>query len=186
MYEIESEELQTKPDCRDVAVQITPHCQEVAVQTHTTAVETTGRPNMRRWHLCINMSESTTLPRATKSGLGTRLVLTKKQLLLTFFRLHSRSGSDTRKAVHSSESRRLAWVERVWTEASCSWRQPSSWHERVQNQHQSKSLWTVSVSWGFRPPQSCLLDLSTLQVCRTSNAGNTTLCIPRRWGGTVL
>ena len=66
MSEIESKELQTKPDCRDVAVQTTPDykdvdCQEVgiqnspnfcwkmAVQMHTettNAVETTGRPSL--------------------------------------------------------------------------------------------------------------------------------------------
>ena len=71
MSEIESKELQTKPDCTDVAVQTTPDykdvdvqikpdCQEVgiqnspnfwkmAVQMHTettNAVETTGRPSL--------------------------------------------------------------------------------------------------------------------------------------------
>ena len=71
MSEIETKELQTKPDCRDVAVQTTPDykdadvqikpdCQEVAVQnspdfwniavrmhTETTnAVETAGRPSL--------------------------------------------------------------------------------------------------------------------------------------------
>ena len=71
MSEIESKELQTKPDCRDVAVQTTPDykdidvqikpdCQEVAVQKSpdfwkmavrmhaetTNAVETTGRPSL--------------------------------------------------------------------------------------------------------------------------------------------
>ena len=72
MSEIESKELQTKPDCRDVAVQTTPDykdvdvqikpkCQEVAIQNspnfcwkmavqmHTetiNAVETTGRPSL--------------------------------------------------------------------------------------------------------------------------------------------
>lgn len=38
--EIERKEQQTKPDCREVAVQNSPDCQEVAVQTQ--AAECTG------------------------------------------------------------------------------------------------------------------------------------------------
>ena len=39
---IEMKEQQTKPDCRDVAVQIRPDYQEMAVQTH--ALKSLGRP----------------------------------------------------------------------------------------------------------------------------------------------
>ena len=43
---IENKEQQTKPDSRDVAVQIRPDYQEMGVQTHgeVTAAEITGRP----------------------------------------------------------------------------------------------------------------------------------------------
>ena len=46
--EIESKELQTKPDHKEVAVQNSPECQEVAVQTHgePTGAETTGIYNL--------------------------------------------------------------------------------------------------------------------------------------------
>ena len=45
MSTIESKELQTKPDCRDMAVQNSPDCEEVAVQTcgEIATVESTGR-----------------------------------------------------------------------------------------------------------------------------------------------
>ena len=43
--EIERKEWQTKPDCRDVAVQHCPDWREIAVQTHgeASAADTTGR-----------------------------------------------------------------------------------------------------------------------------------------------
>ena len=47
MSAIESREQQTKPDCKNVAIQNSPDCQEVTVQTYgeSTAVEiTSGRP----------------------------------------------------------------------------------------------------------------------------------------------
>lgn len=46
MSAIESREQQTKPDCRDVAVQNSPNCQDMAIQTYreSTAMEiTSGR-----------------------------------------------------------------------------------------------------------------------------------------------
>lgn len=33
--------------------------------------------------------------------------------------------------------------------------------DRVQGQHQGKSLWAISASSGFRPPQPCHVDQST-------------------------
>ena len=63
----------------------------------------------------------------------------------------------------------------VWIEALCSRRKPASWYGRVQNQHQSKSLGTISASWRLRPPQPCLLDHITLQIHTSHLKSNTVL-----------
>ena len=45
---IESKERQSKPDCRDVAIQSSPDCRNSAVQTHSeaTVVATTGKQGL--------------------------------------------------------------------------------------------------------------------------------------------
>ena len=97
------------------------------------------------------------------------------------FRLYLWSGGDWRNRFHSFYQRRVLWMGRIWTETQYFWRQSTHWHGRVQDKHQSKSIWAVWTAWGLRAPESCLLDLSTLQVQEVSHARDPTLCI-QRWG----
>ena len=93
-------------------------------------------------------------------------------------------GGDWRNRFCSFYERGLLWMERIWTETRYFWRQPTHcrhWHGRVQNKHQSKSVWPIWTAWGLRAPEPCLLDLSTLQVWEASLTRDPTLCI-QRWG----
>ena len=58
MSTIESKELQTKPDCRDMAVQNSPDCEEVAVQTcgEIATVESTGRQSTMLLSILLHAS----------------------------------------------------------------------------------------------------------------------------------
>ena len=73
------------------------------------------------------------------------------------------------------------WMGWIWTKTWYFWRQSTHWHGRVQDKHQSKSVWTIWTAWGLRPPEPCLLDLSTLQVWKPSHTRDPTLHI-QRWG----
>lgn len=60
MSTVERKEEQTKPDCRDVAVQKYPDCQEVAIQTcsEIATVESTGRQIMHYFYFLLDHQDT--------------------------------------------------------------------------------------------------------------------------------